>query len=316
MADETPDQTTPENITIDPVIVTPEVVDDFRKNFNNPGEAFARDLVATFQGDFADRLEQDPNFLTYEGLRKGTAGILNFLPSTRDVTNPRVRARTDDQIAILFSNAEEAPFARPFLTELAKSTPATYAGVRTAGLVGSRTIPAAAGTGSPWAVGGATALSALAGLGSAGLVYMAGDEIEERLLGPDIVVTPNQRALYEAYRTAGGFAGGAFMPWAFPTSVNLGRRMVLNNIAADAPAPLAARMVTGLEKIIGRTGTAARGAPVLTGIGAKLRRRQAQQVVPMGRSKCSRVRQALVWQPNFLVQTRWPRQSCGLCPAL
>jgi hypothetical protein len=267
MADETPDQTTPENITIDPVIVTPEVVDDFRKNFNNPGEAFARDLVATFQGDFADRLEQDPNFLTYEGLRKGTAGILNFLPSTRDVTNPRVRARTDDQIAILFSNAEEAPFARPFLTELAKSTPATYAGVRTAGLVGSRTIPAAAGTGSPWAVGGATALSALAGLGSAGLVYMAGDEIEERLLGPDIVVTPNQRALYEAYRTAGGFAGGAFMPWAFPTSVNLGRRMVLNNIAADAPAPLAARMVTGLEKIIGRTGTAARGAPVLTGIG-------------------------------------------------
>ena len=267
MADETPDQTTPENITIDPVIVTPEVVDDFRMNFDNPGEAFARDLVATFQGDFADRLEQDPNFLTYEGLRNGTAGILNFLPSTRDVTNPRVRARTDDQIAILFSNAEEAPFARPFLTELAKSAPATYAGVRTAGLVGSRTIPAAAGTGNPWAVGGATALSALAGLGSAGLVYMAGDEIEEQLLGPDIVVTPNQRALYEAYRTAGGFTGGAIMPWAFPTSVNLSGRMLLNNIAADAPAPLATRMVTGLENIIGRTGTAARGAPVLTGIG-------------------------------------------------
>jgi hypothetical protein len=267
MADETPDQTTPENITIDPVIVTPEVIDDFRLNFDNPGESFARDLVATFQGDFSSQIEQDPNFLTYEGLRNGTAGILNFLPSTRDVTNPRQRAQTDDQIAILFSNAEAAPFARPFLTELAKSAPATYAGVKTTGAVGSRIIPPAAASGNPYAVAATTLLSGLAGLGASGLVYMAGDEIEERLLGPDIVVTPNQRALYEAYRTAGGFTGGAFMPWAVRDSVNLGGRLLVQNIAADAPVPLATRMVTGLENIIGRTGEAARKAPVLTATG-------------------------------------------------
>jgi hypothetical protein len=254
-------------LVIDPVIVTPEVIDDFRLNFDNPGESFARDLVATFQGDFSSQIEQDPNFLTYEGLRNGTAGILNFLPSTRDVTNPRQRAQTDDQIAILFSNAEAAPFARPFLTELAKSAPATYAGVKATGAVGSRTIPPAAASGNPYAVAGATVLSGLAGLGAAGLVYTAGDEIEEQLLGPDIVVTPNQRALYESYRTAGGFIGGAFMPWAVRDSVNLGGRMMLQNIAADAPVPLATRMVTGLENIISRTGEAARKAPVLTATG-------------------------------------------------
>ena len=288
MADTNTTQPTPEeNITIDPVIVTPEVVDDFVMSFDNPGETFARDLVATFQGDFADRIEQDPNFLTYEGLRNGTAGILNFIPSTRGLTNPRERARTDDQIAIMFSNAEEAPFARPFFSEMAKSAPSTYALVRTTGLTGSRLIPAAATTGNPWAVGGAALASGLAGLGAAGLTYVVADEIEEQLLGPDIVVTPNQRALYESYRTLGGFTGGAFMPWAFPTTVNLGGRMLLNNLAADAPAPLATRMTTGLENIIGRTGKTAREAPVLTGIaeagattGATIGAYEAEQMYP------------------------------------
>lgn len=272
-------------LVIDSVIVTPEVIDDFRLNFDNPGEAFARDLVATFQGDFSRQIEQDPNFLTYEGLRNGTAGILNFLPSTRNVTNSRQRAQTDDQIAILFSNAEAAPFARPFLTEMAKTAPVTYAGVKTIGAVGSRSIPAAAGN--PYAVAGAAALSVVAGLGAAGLVYMAGDEIEERMLGPDIVVTPNQRALYESYRTLGGFMGGAFAPWLYSSSVNLSGQRLLQNIAADAPVPLATRMVTGLEKIIGNIGRTAREAPVLTATaemtaagGAALGAYQAEKMYP------------------------------------
>jgi len=283
----TPQPAPEEDITIDPVIVTPEVVDDFRMNFDNPGEAFARDLVATFQGDFEDRIQQDPNFLTYEGLRNGTAGILNFIPSTRDVKNPVQRARTDDQIAIMFSNAEEAPFARPFLTEVAKSAPSTYAGVRAAGLTGSRLIPAAGATGNPWAVGGALVATTLAGLGAAGLTYLAGDEIEEQVLGPDIVVTPNQRAEYEAYRTLGGFAGGGIMPYMIPRSVNLYGRNLLNNLAADAPVPLATRIVTGLENMLGKTGTAAREAPVLTavgessaGVGAAIGAYEAEQMYP------------------------------------
>lgn len=287
MADPIPEQTTPAPITIDPVILTPEVIDDFRLNFDNPGEAFARDLVATFQGDFADRIEEDPNFLTYEGLKSGTAGILDFLPSTQGVTNPARRALTDDQIAILFSNAEEAPFARPFFGEAAKSAPATAAALQTMRVVGPRLITPAASTGNPYVVAGATALTGLAGLGAAGLVYMAGDEIEEQLLGPDIVVTPNQRALYEAYRTAGGFTGGIFTPWALPQNVNLGTQRMIANMAADAPIPLGVRMTRGLENIIGRSGQAARAAPGLTAAGevagtagATFGAYQAEQIFP------------------------------------
>ena len=66
---------------IDQRILTPEIIDEFRLNFANPEEALARDLVGTHQEDFADRIEKDPNFLTYEGLKNGTATILDFLPS-------------------------------------------------------------------------------------------------------------------------------------------------------------------------------------------------------------------------------------------
>jgi len=70
-------------IQIDPVILSPEVVDNFQKNYDNPSEALARDLVATMQQDYAEQMQEDPNFLTYEGLISGTAPFLEFLPAAR-----------------------------------------------------------------------------------------------------------------------------------------------------------------------------------------------------------------------------------------
>ena len=135
------EKNTGSQVKIDPVILTPEVVDNFRLNFKDPSEALARDLVSTMQMDYADQMQADPNFLTYEGLIGGTAPFLDLLPSKRDKT-PIERAFTADEAVILFSNAQPATFARPFLSEFSKSVPATEVMAATARVAGPRIIPA------------------------------------------------------------------------------------------------------------------------------------------------------------------------------
>jgi hypothetical protein len=261
-------------VSIDSVILSPEVVDDFRKNFKNPSEALARDLVRTMQLDYPEQMAADPNFLTYEGLIGGTAPFLDLLPSTRG-KNKVEKQKTADEIIILFSNAQPATFARPFLSEFAKSVPATEAIGATARVMGPRIIPAATAYGAAIAgpIGAATgfvtgtlttgALSLLAGGG----VYLLGDEIEEQILGPDPVVTPGQRAEYEAYRTLGGGLGAIRFPWIMSPESNIAGQMALKNIANDAAESRAVNLATQLDDIISSTGRAARKSPVLTAVG-------------------------------------------------
>ena len=254
----------PSVFKIDPVILTPEVVDQFRLNFDDPSEALARDLVSTMQMDYADQMAQDPNFLTYEGLIGGTAPFLDFLPSTKDKT-PTERAFTADQAVVLFSNAQPASFARPFLSEFFKSVPATEAIAATARLTGPRIIPAATAAGAavgalPGAVIGFTAgtlgtgaLSLLAG----GFTYLFGDYLEEQVMGPDDVITPGQRAEYEAYRTLGGGVGAIRFPWLMSSTSNIAGNAMLSNIASEAARARSLKLASGLDNIISSTGKAA-----------------------------------------------------------
>ncbi len=261
-------------IKINPVILTPEVVDEFRLNFADPSEALARDIVETMKVDYAEQIAEDPNFLTYEGLVSGTAPFLDFLPSTKG-KSPKERQYSADQQIVLFSNAQPATFMRPFLSEFAKSVPATEAMALTARATGPRIIPAAtaygAGLGGPpgavvgFGAGllGTGALSLLAGGG----VYLLADEIEEQVMGPDAVITPGQRAEYEAYRTLGGGAGAIRFPWLLSSESNLAGKMMLQNIANEAAETRALKLVSGLDNIISSTGKAAARNPVLTGVG-------------------------------------------------
>jgi len=268
------EETTPSSIEIDPVILTPEVVDDFRLNFQNPSEALAKDLVSTMQMDYAEQIEKDPNFLTYEGLIGGTATILDFLPSTKG-KSPIERAFTADQAVVLFSNAEPATFWRPFLGEFAKSVPATEVMAATARVTGPRIIP----TTTAWGATVAGPPGALAGFGvgvlgtgalsvlTGGAAYLIGDHIEEQIMGPDAVITPGQRAEYEAYRTLGGGAGGIRFPWLMSPKSNLAGELMLRNISNDAAQARATSLVTGLDNLISSTGSAARRNVKLTATG-------------------------------------------------
>ena len=134
----------PKPFIINKVILTPEMMNTARELFprekqsaiergemNFPrtaGGFLANDLVDTMRVDFADRIEADPNYLTYEGLRNGTAGILEDIPAYAG-KRPKERLLTDDDIAKIFSNAEDAPIARAFFGELAKTLPALQAGM-------------------------------------------------------------------------------------------------------------------------------------------------------------------------------------------
>ena len=260
-------------IKINPVILTPEVVDEFRLNFADPSEALARDIVETMKVDYADQIAEDPNFLTYEGLVSGTAPFLDFLPSTKG-KSAKERQYSADQQIVLFSNAQPATFMRPFLSEFAKSVPATEAMALTARATGPRIIPAATAYGATFGpvgagvgfVGGTLTTGALSLLAGGG-VYLLGDEIEEQVMGPDAVITPGQRAEYEAYRTLGGGAGAIRFPWLLSTESNLAGKMMLKNIANEAAESRAMKLASGLDNIITSTGKAAARNPVLTGVG-------------------------------------------------
>jgi hypothetical protein len=259
---------------IDPVILTPEAVDQFRLNFEDPSEALARDLVSTMQMDYPDQMKKDPNFLTYEGLIGGTAPFLEFLPSTKG-KSPHERAFTADQAVVLFSNAQPASFARPFLSEFFKSVPATEVMAKTAQATGPRIIPAttaagAAMLGLPGAVGGFVvgiagtgALSLLTG----GATYLLADYLEEQVMGPDAVITPGQRAEYEAYRTLGGGVGAIRFPWLMSPTSNIAGSAMLSNIANDAAQTRSVALAAGLDKIISATGSAARRNVGMTATG-------------------------------------------------
>ncbi len=268
------EETKQEGIKIDPVILTPEVVDEFRLNFTDPSEALARDLVKTMQVDYAEQMAEDPNFLTYEGLAAGTAPFLDFLPSTKGKPANERRYSADQQV-VLFSNAQPATFMRPFLSEFVKSAPATEAMAATARVTGPRIIPAATAVGAtignvPGAVLGfgagvlgTGALSLLAGGG----VYVIADTLEEQVMGPDQVITPGQRAEYEAYRTLGGGAGAIRFPWLLSAESNLSGKLMLDNIRSEAAQTRSTNLVTGLDKLISSTGTSARRNPALTVLG-------------------------------------------------
>ena len=256
-------------VAINRVALTAEDIDDFRLNFGQQAPAaLAKDLLSTFQQDFADRLEEDPNFLDYEGLKSGQAGILNFIPEYADLP-PERRALNDDAIIALFSNAEPASLSRAFFGELARTAPSTYAGVKAGARVAAPLVKKALTSGGSPAAVGAKTVAALgtglaAGAGAGYLAYEAADAIEEQILGPDPVVVPGERALYEAFRTAGGAAGGAFMPYLYNPANNWRIASTIEKIY-DNPATelqgargLPLRAARAVETFIGRDAVAAR----------------------------------------------------------
>ena len=262
-------------LQLNKVILTPEMMNDARKlypevkqkimdeggtNFpRNAGEFLARDLVDTFRYDFRDRVAKNPNYLTYEGLKNGTALILDEIPAYRG-KSPKERTLTDDDIAKIFSNAEDAPLTRAFFGEFFKTLPAIAGGMEAASVAFTAT-PAPI----PVKVGAAIA----SGIGAGFALYTAADQIEESILGPDPVVVEGQRAAFEAYRTLGGGAANILFPFMLGRyAINSGAQTVLDSVYQNAKGPLHLRMQAALDDMLTQTAKFARSGKKQAGITA------------------------------------------------
>jgi len=260
--------------SINKVILTPEIMNTARElfpaakakamdegNSDFPKDAagfLAEDLVDTMRVDFADRLKEDPNFITIKGLRDGTSTILDLIPIYAE-KSPKERMLTNDDIAKIFSNAEDAPFARGFFGEFAKTVPALLAGTEAAAITAKSlfSIPPKAKT--PFGLSaeflGKTGLSISAGIPVGFAFYTAGDQIEENMLGPDPVIVPGQRAAYEAMRTGGGGAASILFPFALARyGIDSGARSILNNLYKNEPGPLGVRIQAALDEMLTSSG--------------------------------------------------------------
>ena len=267
-------------VSINKVILTPEMLNTSRELFpkqkkkkidagdmtfpKTAGGFLANDLVDTMRVDFADRLDEDPNYLTYEGLRNGTAGILDEIEIYAGKPS-KSRMLSDDDIAKIFSNAEDAPFARAFFGELAKTIPALQAGISATAYAGSKLyskpivkVPSPA-MGAEYVLKTVAALGA--GIGAGFGVYSAGDAIEEAFMGPDPVIVPGQRASYEAYRTMGGGAANILFPFMLARyGLNSGAQQVLDNLGTNIKGPLGVRLQAGLDKLLKSSADIATGS--------------------------------------------------------
>jgi|DEB0MinimDraft_6_1074348.scaffolds.fasta_scaffold00536_2 hypothetical protein len=274
------DENTPENTT--PVPATPapseglfipratfgqdefnEVVDVLRTT-GDPVPGFAQMLTNTLSRD-ARIQDRGPNYLNYDALRTGDAGVL------RDLGMPQGRGLTDAQIISLFArDAEGRPiqegggFWEGFAREAAPAAGAAtgfYGGMQAGNLAVSGVPPV-----TPWTAAVRVGVPIITGIGGAIFGDFATRTAQEALVGPEPTFVPGTAAAFESGKSTMGALAFLPMPFLISGKVNLGARAVLDNLAADARAPLSTRLVRGVEASMERTGALARGTPIRTGL--------------------------------------------------
>tara|TARA_R100001443_G_scaffold110763_3_gene122924 strand:- start:1 stop:3951 length:3951 start_codon:yes stop_codon:yes gene_type:complete len=258
-------------LTIDPLLVTNEQIDDYRLQYpksQDPGKIFTNELVSIYEKVFEKEIEKDPDFLSYPLLKSGEATIFNYIDQYKDLSVAERRALfgpSDDPIQILFSNVEPATFARPVLGEAFKTAPSIYGGLKASSYVGSKVMPPAIRSGNPYLIGGGLATTLTSFLASSFLLYEGADAIEEAVMGEDPVILPNQKALYESYRTMGGGLASIFFPHLIKETVDVGARTLAKNfIDAGEKTPFAIKATAFFESLFETMGKSAKYSPKTT----------------------------------------------------
>lgn len=241
-----------------------EIVDILRTE-GDPTVEFAKMMANSLSRD--PRIQdRGPNYLNYNDLRMGKAGVLLDLGFDPGV------GLTDAQIISTFGrDAEGRPiqeggaFFEGFAREAAPAVGMTagfFKGVQ-AGNVAVSGIPPVTLPTAAIRLG----VPILSGLGGS----MFGDFVmrtaQESLIGPEPTFVPGTAAAFEAGKSTMGALAFLPMPFLIGNKVNLGARSVLDNLAAETTARGSTRFIRGVESSLERTGKKARETPILTGVG-------------------------------------------------
>ena len=234
-----------------------QTVVDILKTEGDPVQGFAQMLTQSLSKD-ARIQDRGGNYLNYEALRLGEAGVL------RDLGIEQGKSLTDAQIISLFArDADGRPiqegggFFEGFAREAAPASGAAagfYAGLKAGNIAVSGVPPV-----TPWTAAIRLGVPILTGLGGAMFGDWATRTAQETIIGGEPTFVPGTAAAFEAGKSTMGAA--AFLPFPFliKDKVNLGAKAVLDNLASDAVAPRSTKFISGVEKSLERIGGIARG---------------------------------------------------------
>jgi hypothetical protein len=263
----------PENpIQIDPVVFDRDYLNRFAEEYQDvsggPLAFLARTLSEEFQSEY-------PDYISYEGLKSGTAPMFEFDPFFKQMPADR-RALSDEDIVQLFSvdpqgrPIERGTFEQGFFRRLLPETVGSRAAISGARAAMSA-VPTATGPAGFALKGGAALVGGLSG-------YLAGSELTETaqnaVIGEEAPLLPEHRAAYEAGKTGAAAVGALLMPFAISKNSAFGANQYLKNLAAlragaaegggaqvAARDPISTRLLAGAERLIEETGRVARERP-------------------------------------------------------
>ena len=225
-------------------------------------------------GGFAQNVSQvigeeydDPNYVTYSGLRDGTAPIFELFPTLKD-KSPAERSLNNEEIIKMFAyDSEGNPIeGGSFLEGLKRDIIPQAASVPTfmGGYALGQTLVAGVPPVSPPTAAIRFGTPIVTGvLGSIG-GYFVGEQIADELLGEEVPMLPGQTAAYEAGKTAAGAAAWLPFPFLLPKQLNFGVEAA--KAALGGKKTLSSRTAELLEKSVGQMGTLARTSPLSFGI--------------------------------------------------
>ena len=245
-----------------------QTFDQLMSVYGNDTGMFAKYLADTLGEEF-----DQPDMLTYDGLREGTAPIFNLLGEGYQNLPPAKRKLSNDQIIELFSvDMEGNPIkAGTFLEGVqreviptATSIPTFMGGYKAGSALVSMVPPT-----TPWTAGirfgVPLAFGTLASIGG----YFMGEKIADEIMGEEPPMLPGQQAAYEAGKTATSAAGWLTLPFAIPKQLNFGveaAKQALIKGRGDVAGPFETtgglKAAEFLEGTVGKLGETAKAAPV------------------------------------------------------
>jgi hypothetical protein len=276
MENETTNTMSPIDLTGNRIKYSKEDVDQFILQFGKEAPSLlAQDAVMSFSTtDYKDQMKNDPNFLTYQGLKDGTATILNLINDPKMKSGeisgnfserPDVqRKMTDSEILKFFTTLNDVDIEDTITRELFRALPSAVVFGETVKRAGKlmlkggppKTLPEAAAKFLP---------QVFAGLATSTMTYSLADQIDELVLGAESVTTPGQqRAIKESLRTLTGGSTGLIFPFMIPKNLDWGTKAIIDNLADDVTVPAGVRLSAGVENFFKNYSTAYRGSPTRT----------------------------------------------------
>ena len=220
---------------------------------------FVSNMVNILSEDFPDQ----PNFITYQGLRNGTSPILDSIPDLADL-EPSKRQLSNEEIISLFATdlegdpIEAGTMLKGAMREaipVAATVPTFMGGFALGQTVVAGVPPIGPGALIRFGVPLAT------GLAGAGAGYFLGEKVNDVILGEESPMLPGTYAAYEAGKTAAGALAWLPMPYMVPAKLNFGVELIENVLKEGSKVPLGARIAQGLESTVGVMGATARANP-------------------------------------------------------